>query len=466
MACGPAAEDGEANAAAATASKNEAAEKTATKFRQDLAKLSVVVSACQTPENAADPSCPRDVLTALAGGTTTQAHPRGIFDWNALYQKILKSIGDAGKHSLCSYLETWKGFNNVYYNRGASVTGGAVRTITAGAELVYDIGDRQMAMFTYTGKAIGNVVGVSAGAYGGFAFSKNRHGLFDAWSGSSWGIATSVGVPETKILGITGTTFWNAEHDVVGVAAGLSVGINFINAWGVDASYFENEYKPWNAGTRHFRPAGATLETSGNDQYWSFGEANGLGAGWWLALEMIRFELDDVARATGKWGIAVSHPTWAAAMLTIGSEYVRFESAAKSIEDWCSGYAYVPKTSNCGSDIASLAPRTCAGGDLSGGDDDLEIPPPELTPQAIPDAQCGTDEGPSCDTLFPGQKLVCSNAGQLDSHCCRKPFVIEKLCAKDGDCGSGEVCARASDQSTDTVKFGCMKPGSQPCVTK
>jgi hypothetical protein len=429
-------------------------ERRATKLSEDAAALSVVVSACTTPEAIGDPTCPSEVLAAIRGGSGDQLKPRGIIDWNALYRDVLRRIGGAAKPALCRTLAAWKGFNNVYYNRGASISAGAVRVWTAGAELVYDLGDRQMSMFTFTGKARGNVAGASAGVYGGFAFSKNRHNLFDAWSGSSWGYQASYGIPETKILGITGSGFSNAEGDVVGVAAGLSVGFNFLNAWGADGAAFENEYTPWNAGTRAFSPAGATLETSGGYQFWSFGTKDGLGSGWWLAFEMIRFELDDVLNATNKYSIYVSQPTWAAALLTIGSEYVRFESAAQSIEDWCGGYAAVP-TAGCGLGTATLGPRTCS----AVANDDLGIDPPEVNVDRQRLGDCASDGAPSCDDRFPGQALVCSNASQKDAFCCRKPFPATHLCSTDGDCAADEVCALA-DRST----YACLKPGTQPCV--
>jgi hypothetical protein len=457
--CSSAPDDPAAQSSAARTASNEAAEKVATRFRENVAALSVVVSACQTPETIGDPACPGQVLAAIRG-TGGSIQPRGIIDWNALYRNVLKRIGSSAKASLCSYLDTWKGFNNVYYNRGAAVTAGVVRTWTAGAELVYDIGDRQMAMFTFTGKARGNVAGASAGVYGGFAFSKARHGLFDAWSGSSWGYQASYGIPETKVLGVTGSTFSNPEGDVVGSAIGLSIGFNFLHAWGADGGVFESKYRPWNSGTREFSPAGATLERSGSDVYWSFGSKDDLGSGWWLAFEMIRFELVDVLNATDKYSVYVSHPTWAAALLAIGSEFVRYESASQSIEDWCQGYAYVPNGDGCGLGTASVGPRTCAGG----GDAPDDIEAPQITLANPGPGDCSSGGAAACDARFPGQDLVCSTGGQEDSSCCRKPFPITTLCSTDGDCASDEVCVMATAHPVNGRSFGCMKPGTQPCV--
>ncbi len=457
------------NAASSAVVQNEAGEKIATRFREDVAALSVVVSACGTPETIHDPECPSQVLLALRGGASGQLHTRGLIDLNAVYQRILERIANAGKKSLCSYLSVWKGYNNVYYNRGGSVTAGAARTYAAGAELVYDIGDRQMAMYTFKANGWGNILGGSIGVYGGYAFSKGRHGLFDAWSGSTWSVNTSLGVPETKILGITGSAFTNDEQDVVGVAAGVSAGINFINAWGADLAVMHNQYTPWNAGTRHFSPAGATAGSDGGYAYWAFGEKDGLGAGWWLALEMIRFEME-IADRVSKYTLAISGPTWAAALLSIGSEYVRFETASHSIEDWCSGYAYAPDpagtSGGCGVTTASLGPRTCASGEETDapylGGSGPEIEPPDLLPAASSD--CSTEPSAACDARFPGRGLVCSTSAQGDDVCCRKPFEIKTLCYSDVDCAADEVCAPATDDPEATEVFGCMKPGSQPCV--
>lgn len=453
-----------------TAVANEAGEAAATKFREDVAALSVVISACATPESRKDPTCPSQVLSAIRGGEAGQLHTQGIIDFNALYQQVLKRIAKAGKRSLCSYLNVWKGYNNVYYNRGSSVTAGAARTYAAGAELVYDIGDRQMAMYTFKSKGWGNILGASVGVYGGFAFSKNRHGLFDAWSGSTWSANGSYGVPETEILGINGSVFTNDEHDVVGVAAGVSVGFNFINAWGADLSIMRNEYTPWNAGTREFEPAGATRKSSGGYDYWDFQTKDGLGSGWWLALEMVRFELE-IADGTNKYSLYVSQPTWAAALLTIGSEYVRFETASKSIEDWCSGYAFVPNDQQgggCGDlGTASVGPRTCSSeGTLDtevdhGG---FEFPLPEIPAAATSD--CSEGGAAACDARFPGRGLVCSTSAQADLYCCRKPFEAKGICYSDYDCADDEVCAAADGDPDSTKPFGCMKPGSQPCITE
>jgi hypothetical protein len=454
--------------------RNEAAERTAAKFREDVAALDVVVSACTTPETIHDPHCPSQVLAAIRGGTSGELHTRDIFDFSALYKQIIKRMANAGKRSLCGYLSSWKGFNNVYYNRGASVTAGAARVYAAGAELVYDIGDRQMSMYTFKSNGWGNILGASVGIYGGFAFSKNRHGLFDAWSGSSWSANASYGVPETKILGITGSTFTNDEHDVIGAAAGLSVGFNFINAWGADLAVMRNEYTPWNSGTRQFAPAGASLGTSGGYDYWAFGDNDGLGPGWWLAFEMIRFEME-IADRVSKVTLTVSGPTWGAALLSIGSEYVRAETASQSIEDWCSGVASVTPDRNttvgsCGVATATLGTRTCAAG--GGGDDDglgggaleAELEPPEVPVSTSTD--CSVDAAAACDVQFPGKNLVCSTGAQADGYCCRKPYEIKSLCYSDADCANDEVCAMATADPTTTAVFGCVKPGAQPCAKK
>lgn len=153
--------------------------------------------------------------------------------------------------SLCTYLSSFRSLEHAYFYFGGTIGAtGAGTGGQAGMDFVYDLYDRQAAVFGWEGRAlsIGTAGYVAAGGYFGYGFGKKAN-VIDAWSGTFEQATLSIDVPETK-LGVDGSTFRSPDGSIVGIALGGTAGLAL--SWPIPASgqLSSGFWTPFDAGTR------------------------------------------------------------------------------------------------------------------------------------------------------------------------------------------------------------------------
>ncbi len=173
------------------------------------------------------------------GTTTTQTiRPQGALSW-------------VRPGSLCSVLRPLRGFERAYFYYGAYIEGDALGAGPhVGMDFVYDLWNRQAAVFTWSanGVNIGTAASVGGGAYVGYGFGKKAN-VVDAWSGTFETTSASLSVPETK-LGIDSVSFRSPDGSVSGVSIGASAGLSLSWPLPVTGQVEAGYWTPFDSGTR------------------------------------------------------------------------------------------------------------------------------------------------------------------------------------------------------------------------
>jgi hypothetical protein len=222
--CAPASEEGETEGGATAISALASS-----KFDGELAQL-----------EAEYDRCVRDGKCAAVNGVGTSGQAKG-----ASAQIHLQGWG-LRKEDLCGTLAPLRGLEHAYFFVGGAVEGGAVVTGHVGVDFVWDLWDRQAAGFWYRGAGFDTLVGVQASAYMGYGFG-DKADVLDAWSGTFETAGLSVALPVLK-LGVGAQGFRSPDNSVIGGAAVLSVGLDFLSLpVDVDATISTGE---WTASER------------------------------------------------------------------------------------------------------------------------------------------------------------------------------------------------------------------------
>lgn len=161
---------------------------------------------------------PADKLDAMLGANLTAS----------------SAATDAAKFCLpakvCKYLKPIAGLGHPYAFWGGVGQGGAGLQVGAGADLVFDLWNKQGGAFVY-GELAGNPFSFAEGTiYQGLATAANKPTVIDAWSGVFLGGSVSLSL--AKLLGITVAGFLSMDSDgnngkpaVFGVLGGITVGL-------------------------------------------------------------------------------------------------------------------------------------------------------------------------------------------------------------------------------------------------
>lgn len=150
---------------------------------------------------------------------------------------------------LCDALRPFAALENPYVFVGASVKVAAISTLTdGGMDVVFDLSNRQAAVFTYKNHGIQNLVGAEANAYFGYAFGKKRN-VLDAWSGAFQTAEATVETPFLK-LSVGGAIFRAPDNSIWGALVEGSVGLNALGPLAtVELAVSEGHWTAWDRAT-------------------------------------------------------------------------------------------------------------------------------------------------------------------------------------------------------------------------
>ncbi len=154
------------------------------------------------------------------------------------------------RQKMCDALRPLEGLGHPYVFVGASMKAAAIKTVTdGGADIVFDLSNRQLAAFTYKSYGVQNLVGVSANVYFGYAFGK-KNNVLDAWSGEFQSAEASVESPYLE-LSVGGAIFRAPDNSLWGALAEVSVGLNALGPVAmVDVGVSEGMWTPWDKATK------------------------------------------------------------------------------------------------------------------------------------------------------------------------------------------------------------------------
>src|SRR5262249_13779218 len=148
----------------------------------------------------------------------------------------------------CEVLKPLAAVEHPYFFVGTSVLAGAGAVRGSGADLVFDLSNRQAAVFTYTQGGIVTLMGIEASAYGGFAFGQKAN-VLDAWSGKFQTGQTSVETPFVRVS-VGGSIFRAPDNSLWGAAAQASFGVNFIPT-SVEIGVTDGNWTAWDGATEN-----------------------------------------------------------------------------------------------------------------------------------------------------------------------------------------------------------------------
>lgn len=152
--------------------------------------------------------------------------------------------------TLCETIRPLAALESPYFFVGASATAAYVGTIAdAGADLVFDLRNKQVAMFHYEQHGLQNLVGAEAKVYAGYAFGKKPN-VLAAWSGEFQGASATVETPFLK-LAAGGAIFRAPDNSLWGALIEASIGFNVIPT-AVEVSVSEGHWTPWDSATAAF----------------------------------------------------------------------------------------------------------------------------------------------------------------------------------------------------------------------
>ncbi len=204
----------------------------------------------------ADGQCGGDIGTA-------SLRPQGLFD----------------RIDICDALRPLAGLEHPYFFIGGSVSGGAVAGVQGGVDVVWDLWNRQAAMFYYGGGGIMSLVGGEAAVYEGYGFG-DKSGVIDAWSGEFRTFSLSVGLPVLR-LAAGGSGFSSPDRTVMGGAVSISAGLDWIPT-PVDGSLVVGIWTAFDTGTQAIGSrlwfVDYTEETVQNKKYIQFATHAGVAA--------------------------------------------------------------------------------------------------------------------------------------------------------------------------------------------
>lgn len=127
--------------------------------------------------------------------------------------------------SVCKYLAPLRKYGHEYFYFGGYLGADVVAGARGGMDFVFDLWNRQAAVFTWKSVTanVGTAASVSAGGYFGYAFGEKAN-VIDAWSGRFDSAGVSLDIPETKV-GVSATGFRSPDGSIVGGSLGASAGL-------------------------------------------------------------------------------------------------------------------------------------------------------------------------------------------------------------------------------------------------
>ena len=404
-------------------------------FRQGMAEVFAIADHCQ---GSSDDACAENALAQLrsAGGIRAQA------DLPVRITTILY----ASRKQICRKIyDIAKGFHRLYYSVGITGEAGGVVVGAVGLERVWDLNDHQSAAFAYASGGVSNLAGFSGKAYVGYTWARvPKANVIDAFSGVSLNVGVGVAIPETDI-GVDGQLTANPDGSTIGIMVGASIGINAFNP-GVTGSVSVAGYLPFDDLTKLIGDpvSSRTIEGGPNARYVQFRDGKYLNRGAGTAANIL---------LTFPFALGATQ----AAYVTYGAYLLA--KAQQTLEGYCGvgsvASAPPPPTTDCGMSTASLRPQACNGNDGELPDFVPSTPAPPSPPPPPPPRNCFYEDN-GCESIFPGQNLVCSQNG-AQTYCCRAPFEGAQ-CDTDEQCPSGQICARRTNDPSIFRKKACLDP--------
>lgn len=230
-----------------------------------LAEADTELSSCKAEGKCLEAKAIDDELLAKGSADETL----GIGDVNALagpitFQSRFPSLRSI---SMCSVLKPIARYARPYFFVGGSAKAALVKTLAdAGVDLVFDLYNKQAAIFHYHNHGYQNLIGAEVSAYMGYGFGKKAN-VLDAWSGD---FQTAEATVETPYLNISagGFIFRSPDNSIWGGAAEASFGFNALGPLGsVEVAVSEGFWTPWDKATRAF---GQSLYLASNKEAWFY----------------------------------------------------------------------------------------------------------------------------------------------------------------------------------------------------
>jgi len=151
---------------------------------------------------------------------------------------------------LCDHLAPFSQLEHAYFYYGGYVGADVVVGAQTGMDFVYDLWNRQAAVFSWKAATanLGTAGAIEVGGYVGYGFGAKSN-VLDAWAGRFDAVDVSVDIPLTK-LGIEASGFRSPDGSIVGGSVGAAAGLAISWPLPVTGSLETGFWVPFDAGTR------------------------------------------------------------------------------------------------------------------------------------------------------------------------------------------------------------------------
>jgi hypothetical protein len=150
-------------------------------------------------------------------GGESELHPNA---WNWVFEKFTKP-------GVCGVLFALRDWKRPYFYTGASISASLGAGLTGGADIVWDLWNRQSAALFFIGTSAEKGIGASLELYMGVGVTKQeKSSVLEAWSGPFVARAIEFPVPllPPKVFKGTASTFASVPPGVYGGSVGLKAG--------------------------------------------------------------------------------------------------------------------------------------------------------------------------------------------------------------------------------------------------